>query len=84
MDKNITVVIVSRIDCFRCKEIEAVCIGDGVISQLLYWHEGGAKFLAKYKIMPKILPHTIVFKGKEILWSADGLSGFLEKWDTIK
>ena len=59
-------------------------MSDGVISTALHWHEGGAPFLAKYKIMPKILPHTIVFRGKEMLWSADGLSEFLEKWEAMK
>jgi len=81
---DLTVVIVSRVGCFRCKEIEATCLIDGVVSQAINWHKGGAAFLAKYKHIPMMLPSTLVFRGKELLWCADGLSAFLEKWEATK
>lgn len=81
---DLTVVIVSRVGCWKCEDIKVTCSGDGVQVTSLNWHEGGAAFLAKYKHIPMMLPTTLVFRGKELLWCADGLSGFLEKWEEMK
>lgn len=81
---KLTVVIVSRPDCWKCKDIQELLSNEGVGSTIVVWHDGGAKLLAKYEILPSMLPVTLVFLDGKLQWFASGIAEFLETWEKSK
>jgi hypothetical protein len=75
-------IIVSRENCFKCKDIQDALKREGVPSEILYFKQGGAAYLAARGYRPLYLPITFLFSGEELAFTADGLADFMEKWET--
>jgi hypothetical protein len=82
MRKNEThAIIISRENCFKCKDIQDSLYRESVPSEVLYFKQGGAAFLALRKYTPVYLPVTFLLKNDIVVFTADGLADFMEKWE---
>lgn len=81
MRQDLKAIIISRETCWKCKDIQESLRREDVPSEVLYFKQGGAAFLALKKYTPVYLPVTFLLKGDAVIFTADGLADFMEKWE---
>jgi hypothetical protein len=78
---DVKAVIISRQSCFKCTDIVESLKKEEVPSTVILFKEGGAQYLAEREHMPQYLPCTFLYKKDMLVFVADGLADFMEKWE---